>query len=179
MTVTILSFPTVMPPYCSIGGGKLTGEGHSVRVVSLPSTDIFDAQNEEYHELVLPSHIAARIVVGARTTWYKYVGLRGAIRPRRISPSRQTVPVLWLYRGKYRRKSPPGAEHKRLRAKVRKTDFAHFAYLFVGCAKLLRRLKRIRLPIDGLVNRFIAHQTKGFFYVPAMLNPTPLNLLLY
>ncbi|VEB49943.1 transketolase 2 [Salmonella enterica subsp. enterica serovar Havana] len=33
---------------------KLTGEGHNVRVVSLPSTDIFDAQDEAYRESVLP-----------------------------------------------------------------------------------------------------------------------------
>ncbi|HEY1847174.1 MAG TPA: transketolase [Buttiauxella sp.] len=60
---------------------KLTAEGHKVRVVSLPSTDVFDAQDEAYRESVLPSDIAARVAVeaGIADYWYKYVGLKGAI----------------------------------------------------------------------------------------------------
>ncbi|NIY49058.1 transketolase [Cedecea colo] len=60
---------------------KLTSEGHKVRVVSLPSTDVFDAQDEAYREAVLPSDIAARVAVeaGIADYWYKYVGLKGAI----------------------------------------------------------------------------------------------------
>ncbi|MBZ4784882.1 transketolase, partial [Salmonella enterica subsp. enterica serovar Typhimurium] len=60
---------------------KLTGEGHNVRVVSLPSTDIFDAQDEAYRESVLPAHVTARVAVeaGIADYWYKYVGLKGAI----------------------------------------------------------------------------------------------------
>ena len=60
---------------------KLTGEGHNVRVVSLPSTDIFDAQDEAYRESVLPSNVAARVAIeaGIADYWYKYVGLKGAI----------------------------------------------------------------------------------------------------
>jgi transketolase len=60
---------------------KLTAEGHAVRVVSLPSTDIFDAQDEAYRESVLPSGVAARVAVeaGIADYWYKYVGLKGAI----------------------------------------------------------------------------------------------------
>ena len=60
---------------------KLTAEGHKVRVVSLPSTDIFDAQDEAYRESVLPSDISARVAVeaGIADYWYKYVGLKGAI----------------------------------------------------------------------------------------------------
>ena len=60
---------------------KLTAEGHAVRVVSLPSTDIFDAQDEAYRESVLPSNVAARVAVeaGIADYWYKYVGLKGAI----------------------------------------------------------------------------------------------------
>ncbi|MCZ0199244.1 transketolase-like TK C-terminal-containing protein, partial [Escherichia coli] len=54
---------------------KLVGEGHNVRVVSLPSTDIFDAQDEEYRESVLPSNVTARVAVeaGIADYWYKYV----------------------------------------------------------------------------------------------------------
>ncbi len=60
---------------------KLTEEGHKVRVVSLPSTDIFDAQDEQYRESVLPSDVSARVAVeaGIADYWYKYVGLKGAI----------------------------------------------------------------------------------------------------
>lgn len=72
---------------------KLTAEGHAVRVVSLPSTDIFDAQDEAYRESVLPSSVAARVAVEAGITdyWYKYVGLKGAIvgmRGWRVRPCR-------------------------------------------------------------------------------------------
>lgn len=89
---------------------KLAGEGRNVRVVSLPSTDIFDAQDEEYRESVLPSNVAARVAVeaGIADYWYKYVGLKGAIVGmtgygnllRQISCS-----VLWLYRREYCGKS--------------------------------------------------------------------------
>ncbi len=60
---------------------KLAAEGHKVRVVSLPSTDVFDAQDEAYRETVLPSDVAARVAVeaGIADYWYKYVGLKGAI----------------------------------------------------------------------------------------------------
>ncbi|OAT30659.1 transketolase [Buttiauxella brennerae ATCC 51605] len=64
-----------------LAADKLAAEGHKVRVVSLPSTDIFDAQDETYRESVLPSDIAARVAVeaGIADYWYKYVGLKGAI----------------------------------------------------------------------------------------------------
>ncbi len=64
-----------------LAADKLAAEGHKVRVVSLPSTDIFDAQDEAYRESVLPSDITARVAVEASIAdyWYKYVGLKGAI----------------------------------------------------------------------------------------------------
>ncbi|MEL4015172.1 transketolase [Dryocola clanedunensis] len=60
---------------------KLSAEGHKVRVVSLPSTDVFDAQDESYRESVLPSDVSARVAVeaGIADYWYKYVGLKGQI----------------------------------------------------------------------------------------------------
>jgi len=60
---------------------QLSGEGVKVRVVSLPSTDIFDAQDEAWRESVLPSDVSARVAVeaGIADYWYKYVGLKGAI----------------------------------------------------------------------------------------------------
>ncbi|SKC34226.1 Transketolase 1 [Photobacterium piscicola] len=51
------------------------------RVVSMPATDVFDAQSTEYQEQVLPSHVTARVAIeaGIRDYWFKYVGLRGDI----------------------------------------------------------------------------------------------------
>ena len=59
--------------------GKLAGK--KVRVVSMPSTNVFDAQDEDYRETVLPGNVTARVAVEAAVTggWYKYVGLNGAV----------------------------------------------------------------------------------------------------
>jgi len=56
-------------------------KGHKVRVVSMPSTDVFDAQDLAYREAVLPSTVTKRIAVEACIvdSWYKYVGLNGKI----------------------------------------------------------------------------------------------------
>lgn len=55
--------------------------GYSVRVVSMPSNNVFDRQNTDYKELVLPSYVTKRIVVEAsiKDFWYKYVGTEGLI----------------------------------------------------------------------------------------------------
>ena len=55
--------------------------GDSVRVVSMPSTNIFDAQDSEYKESVLPSSVTKRVAIEAAHTdfWYKYVGLSGKV----------------------------------------------------------------------------------------------------
>ncbi|WAT01131.1 transketolase [Rouxiella chamberiensis] len=60
---------------------RLAAAGTRVRVVSLPSTDAFDAQDEAYRESVLPKAVSARVAVeaGIADYWYKYVGLNGAI----------------------------------------------------------------------------------------------------
>lgn len=52
-----------------------------VRVVSMPSTDTFEAQAPSYKESVLPSKVTARVAVEAAITdyWYKYVGFNGII----------------------------------------------------------------------------------------------------
>jgi transketolase len=52
-----------------------------IRVVSMPSTTAFDAQDEAYRESVLPSGVTARVAVEAAVTdgWYKYVGLNGKV----------------------------------------------------------------------------------------------------
>ena len=60
---------------------QLTGKGKAVRVVSMPSTDVFDRQSTSYKEQVLPANISKRVAVEAlsKDSWYKYVGLNGAI----------------------------------------------------------------------------------------------------
>ena len=60
---------------------ELEKQGKAVRVVSMPSTDYFDAQDAAYKESVLPSSVSKRIALEAGITdyWYKYVGLQGAI----------------------------------------------------------------------------------------------------
>jgi len=52
-----------------------------VRVVSMPATDVFDAQDDAYKESVLPKAVSARVSVEAGVTdgWMKYVGLNGAV----------------------------------------------------------------------------------------------------
>jgi len=59
----------------------MRAKGKSVRVVSMPSTDLFDAQDAAYRESVLPAAVSARVAVEALQAdyWYKYVGLNGAI----------------------------------------------------------------------------------------------------
>ncbi|WP_287796336.1 transketolase [Idiomarina sp.] len=60
---------------------QLTDEGHKVRVVSMPSTNVFDIQDIEYKESVLPSSVTRRVAVeaGIAHFWYKYVGLNGEV----------------------------------------------------------------------------------------------------
>lgn len=60
---------------------QLTDEGHKVRVVSMPSTNVFDIQDAEYKESVLPSSVTRRVAVeaGIADFWYKYVGLNGEV----------------------------------------------------------------------------------------------------
>ncbi len=58
---------------------KLSGK--NIRVVSMPSAEVFCAQGAEYMEQVLPSAVTARVAVEAlhKDYWYKVVGLNGAI----------------------------------------------------------------------------------------------------
>jgi transketolase len=55
-------------------------DGYKVRVVSLPSWELFDVQPPKYRESVLPSSVRARVAVEAGITmgWERYVGLDGA-----------------------------------------------------------------------------------------------------
>jgi transketolase len=57
----------------------LEGKGTAVRVVSMPSCELFDAQDDAYRESVLPRAVKARMSVeaGATLGWHKYVGDHG------------------------------------------------------------------------------------------------------
>jgi transketolase len=59
----------------------LAAQGQKVRVVSVPSTDLFDAQSEEYKESILPNAVRKRLAIEMAATqpWYKYVGLDGKV----------------------------------------------------------------------------------------------------
>ena len=60
---------------------KLEEQGRQVRVVSMPSTSVFDQQDASYKQAVLPVEVGARIAIEASHAdyWYKYVGLEGRI----------------------------------------------------------------------------------------------------
>jgi len=60
---------------------ELTKQGYQVRVVSMPCTNIFDAQTEEYKNQIIPSNIKSIIAVEAAHVdyWHKYVGRHGRI----------------------------------------------------------------------------------------------------
>ncbi len=58
---------------------KLKAEGIQARVVSMPSWDVFERQDADYKEGVLPSSVTARVSVEMAATfgWERYVGLKG------------------------------------------------------------------------------------------------------
>lgn len=59
----------------------LREQGVDVRVVSMPSIELFERQPEDYKNAVLPRNVKARVVVEASKDfgWGRYVGLDGAI----------------------------------------------------------------------------------------------------
>ena len=60
---------------------KLDAGGARTRVVSMPCTDVFDRQDADYRESVLPNAVRKRVAVEAGITgfWRQYVGLDGAV----------------------------------------------------------------------------------------------------
>jgi transketolase len=60
---------------------QLSAQGRQVRVVSMPSTSLFDQQDAGYKQAVLPLQVSARIAIEAAHAdfWYKYVGLEGRV----------------------------------------------------------------------------------------------------
>ena len=60
---------------------QLTAEGIAVRVVSMPSWELFEQQSQEYRDRILPPEITMRVAVEQASTfgWERYVGSRGRI----------------------------------------------------------------------------------------------------
>jgi len=60
---------------------ELEAKGIDARVISMPSFELFDAQDESYKESVMPNKVRARVAVEALTSfgWHKYVGLDGDV----------------------------------------------------------------------------------------------------
>jgi len=58
---------------------QINSEGKNIRVVSMPSTDVFDQQDDAYKETVLPDACRKRVAIEAGVTdyWRKYIGLDG------------------------------------------------------------------------------------------------------
>jgi len=67
--------------WCVAAYEKLKGEGIKARVVSMPCWELFEKQDAEYKESVLPSSVTARVSVEMASTfgWERYVGLKGKI----------------------------------------------------------------------------------------------------
>ncbi len=66
--------------HIALDAGKILEEkGIRVRVVSLPSWKLFDAQTTDYRDSVLPFKVRARVAIEAATTmgWERYVGIDG------------------------------------------------------------------------------------------------------
>ena len=66
---------------CVAAAEQLAADGTPARVVSMPSWDLFEQQDEVYRQSVLPDAIAARVAVEMASTlgWERYVGRQGAI----------------------------------------------------------------------------------------------------
>ncbi len=60
---------------------ELNGKGRRVRLVSMPSVDVFERQDDAYRERLLPAAVTRRVVVeaGATASWWKYAGLQGEV----------------------------------------------------------------------------------------------------
>ncbi len=66
---------------CVEAVARLQSEGVAARLVSMPSADVFEAQDQEYRDVVLPPSIRNRVAVEAAAVdyWHKWVGMDGKI----------------------------------------------------------------------------------------------------
>jgi transketolase len=63
------------------GARRLASEGRAVRVVSMPSREVFERQDPAYRERILPAALKRRLVIeaGATAAWAGYAGPHGAV----------------------------------------------------------------------------------------------------
>jgi transketolase len=66
---------------CVAAAEKLAKASIAARVVSLPSWELFDRQDEDYRQSVLPKSVKARVSIEAGSTrgWERYAGADGAM----------------------------------------------------------------------------------------------------
>jgi len=59
----------------------LNGQGHAIRLISMPCAELFERQTESYRKSVIPDSVRKRIAIeaGGRDFWYRYVGLDGLV----------------------------------------------------------------------------------------------------
>jgi transketolase len=79
---------------------RLQSQGHAVRVVSMPSWELFEAQDASYRESVLPGHLPLRLAVeaGVAQGWERYVGdLGGVLSVERYGASAPGAEVMKQY----------------------------------------------------------------------------------
>lgn len=86
---------------CVEAVATLQQEGKAVRLVSMPSVDVFEAQDADYQEQVLPAQVRKRLAVeaGGVDYWYKWVGLDGRIIGMRSFGESAPGPVLMEHFG--------------------------------------------------------------------------------
>jgi transketolase len=67
-------------PICVAAADQLASEGIKVRLVSMPSWELFEMQDDAYRQQVLPHHVTARVAceAGIRQGWERYLGFQGA-----------------------------------------------------------------------------------------------------
>jgi transketolase len=67
--------------FCIAAYETLKAEGIKARVVSMPSWDLFEHQDQDYREEVLPPDVKARVAVEQASTfgWSQYVGMHGVV----------------------------------------------------------------------------------------------------
>jgi transketolase len=60
---------------------QLNEQGNRIRLISMPATDVFDSQDKNYRDKILPPSCRNRVAIEAGVTeyWYKYVGLDGKV----------------------------------------------------------------------------------------------------
>jgi transketolase len=80
---------------------KLKQEGISARVVSMPSWELFEAQDQAYHDEVLPPAVKARVAVeaGIRQGWDRYIGVEGQFVGMSSFGASAPAPALYKYFG--------------------------------------------------------------------------------